>query len=204
MSSGMWGDLSIPSLPPSSSNGDASAHYDRMYLGQLGGLTPNTSSGSGISQQPNHDRGLPMSMFNGGSGHYEDQNPRRGSHQAVEMAASALANLGNGGGSMPHISNNGNNGNHSTGQSHGPDSAVAGSSKPNSKANDDASAASKRKRKPKQGENLDDDGRRKTARACDQCVSRRGARRCTTQSADILQDLSFIHSGRKRFDAKSS
>jgi hypothetical protein len=185
MSSGVWGDLSIPSLPPSSSNGDSSSHYDRMYLGQLGGLTPNLSSGSGLSQPLNHDRGLPMSMFSGGSGHFDDQNPRRGSHQAVEMAASALANLGNGGGSTPHIStNHGNNGNQPTGQSHGPDSAVAGSSKLNSKANDDASAASKKKRKPKQGENLDDDGRRKTARACDQCVSRHDTRRCKTQSAE--------------------
>jgi hypothetical protein len=171
---GVWTDLAAPSLPPTSINPSvpiSDSSFERMYHPQFGTSPPIRLSSVSQPSTSTNGRALPMSMFDG-AGRNDDQNPRRGSHQAVEIAASALANLGSVGGSTSQNHIVGTNGNY-TNNSQGADSTVAGPSQTDTaKGVDEASAASKKKRKPKQGDHLDDDGRRKTARACDQCVSR--------------------------------
>jgi hypothetical protein len=86
---------------------------------------------------------------------------RRNSHQAVEMAASALTNLGNGG-------NQGYN--QSSTSSPRRIESAGSTSNQNYMGTKHSPSNNKKKRKPKNGDHTDDDSRRKTARACDQCV----------------------------------
>jgi len=162
---GMWNNSSmIPSFPPTSNGG-----YDRYP----GPSQPPSMSRISIptSSSFHQGNGLPMSMFlpqtQQGNGYGEG--PRRDSHQAVEMAASALANLGNGSSTNPNPGPSGIKN----------EITEAGPSQTIRRQVDEAAghesaagpgAGNKKKRKPKQGENMDEDGRRKTARACDQCV----------------------------------
>lgn len=76
---------------------------------------------------------------------------RRDPHQAVQIAASALATLGV--------------------NSNGVDKLPPRRQSSGQAAIPDAHKSSKKKRKGKQGDQAEDDSRRKTARACDQCVS---------------------------------
>lgn len=160
---GIWNNLSMMSSFPSGQTGNMNG-YDR-YPGPLSHMPAPPGS--------LNENGLPMSTFphqsqsHMGNGSMYNEEPRRISHQAVEMAASALANLGNGNSSNPPSSN-------STKQEPSDPGPSQRTSRPVEDAGGDMSASgtgNKKKRKPKQGEKEDDDGRRKTARACDQCVS---------------------------------
>ena len=194
-SQAMWNNLSMMSSFPSAQpvNG-----YDRYPQIQVPQMQPTSSSfGNG--------NGLPMSMFphsiQGRDGY--DEGPRRDSHQAVEMAASALANLGNGSSANPPPASTSRHIATEAGPSQAASRPIEDTGGPDSASG--SGSANKKKRKPKQGENLDEDGRRKTARACDQCVSADRYRNLETRfTRRVADDAGDEDSGRKRLGVRSS